>query len=67
MGGLTTRCGTKVQAFHRFADKVPDGLLQEHGGGFLHIIGSGMKQRVEGERQAFGQIITCFAPADLRC
>ena len=50
---FSTRSGTQVEAPDRRFYIIPYRLFEEHGGGFLHVVGSGVEQRVECERQPF--------------
>ena len=57
MRGFSTRRRAEVETDEgRIASVLPDGLLEEHRRGFLHVIGPGMEERVEGERGASRQV-----------
>ena len=53
---LASRCCTEVEHAHGLVDECAHNVVYYHRSGFLHIVQSGMQQRVEGEVGAFAQI-----------
>jgi hypothetical protein len=41
-------------------------MVEEHAGGFLHVVGSCMKERVEGEIGTLAEIVGVARPGDGR-
>ena len=39
-------------------------MVEEHAGGFLHVVGSCMEKRVEGEIGALAEVIGIAGPRD---
>ena len=59
MRRFSTRCRAEVEADEgRIAGVLPDGLLEEHRRGLLHVVSSGVEERIEGERGASWQVTT---------
>lgn len=59
---FASRSGAEVEASDRRFHVAADHLFEKHGRRFLHVVGAGMEERVEGKRKPFRQVITCIAP-----
>ena len=46
--------------------KVSEHMVEEHAGGFLHVVGSCMEERVEGKIGALAEVIGIAGPRDGR-
>ena len=60
--GLASRSGTHIKHLHRRGHILTERTLNEHRRCLLHIIATGMQQRVESEIRTAGQIITISRP-----
>ena len=65
MSRFSTGCSTQIQNNPVFASfNLHESLLHKHRTGFLNVIGSGMKDRIQGIRGSFVQKYSGFAPGN---